>query len=517
VSVGLLAVAAAVATFIATRHGPLLSPDSVTYLSLAHNLVVGKGFVDLTGQANTTFAPGFPGVLAAGQILGLAASTTARALNAASFAGVVVLAWILVSRHTSSRHTTSRLVAFGATALVVVSPALLDVAAHAWSEPAFCVVVLGFILLLEETLVRVEPQHPHLLVAGAGLLAGVGFMTRYAALPLVLVGIVALGAPPGRARARVERVAVFLMAALPLPVIWLVRNATSGAPYLLGPRTPVPDSFMNLLNNFGTSFVAMFTPGSAPTRIYLVFFVPLVVLAAIGLIAALRQRARRDAPVQGTSIVPLVAFIAIYSVSILVSGKTAGSSIDTRIVMPIFVPVVVVGAWLVSGAFDATRQAPSVWTRRVVSVLAISVLVGVVSSAGSFVETAWNTGRAPRGYATDTLTSSPLARAVSVYTSSTSVVTTNSPWSLYSATAHEPILPRPGPLYPSASLVPASADMLADAACHASVYFAWYAHSRNGTATLGGGLRLTRVTHVRDGVLYMVHAPRSECRELRGS
>ena len=61
-----LAVLAGVATWVATRHGPGLSPDSVTYLSAARNLAAGRGYVDLTGQANTTFAPGYPAVLAAG-------------------------------------------------------------------------------------------------------------------------------------------------------------------------------------------------------------------------------------------------------------------------------------------------------------------------------------------------------------------------------------------------------------------------------------------------------------------
>jgi hypothetical protein len=67
-------------------------------------------------------------------------------------------------------------------------------------------------------------------------------------------------------------------------------------------------------------------------------------------------------------------------------------------------------------------------------------------------------------------------------------------------------------LYPSASLIPPTVDVLGDAACDGPVFFAWYERSTHPDTDLGGGLRLTIVERVSDGVLYRVHAPPAECR-----
>jgi hypothetical protein len=506
VPVSLLAVVAAVATWIATRHGPQLSPDSVTYLSLARNLSAGRGFVDLTGQANTTFAPGLPGLLAIGQLVGLSLATAARLVNAAAFATIVVLAWVLLARHFASRA-----VALIATAIVVVSPALLDVTSHTWSEPVFCVVVLGFILVLEEALGRPDVVPQRVFTASAGVLAGVGFMIRYAGASLILVGLIVVLLGTGAARARLGRVGIFLAGALPLPLLWLARNAASGASYLLGPRMQVPDSVGSLLETFGKSFVSLFTYGSSLGN-YLVALAPVTLLVGFGAVVATGRHESSDHH-SAPSMLPLVAFIACYGASVVVSAKTAGSSIDDRIVMPIFVPVVVVSAWLASRALTAARQARNVWAGTAVAVVALGIALSAIVTTVHFIEESWTTGRAAHGYATYTLARSPLARAVAHHATLSALVTTNSPWTLYSATGHEPILVAPEPLYPSASLVPTSSDALADLACHETVYFAWYARSAHPATNLGGGLRLTSVQRARDGVLYAVHAPRSECRE----
>ena len=116
--VGLLALSAATAVLVATRHGPLLSPDSVTYYSMGRNLALGRGYVDLTGTPDTTFAPGYPVVLAVGQMLGVGVAATARIVHAALFASLVPLTWTLVRR-----HTNSKILSLAATTIVVVTPA----------------------------------------------------------------------------------------------------------------------------------------------------------------------------------------------------------------------------------------------------------------------------------------------------------------------------------------------------------------------------------------------------------
>jgi RNA 3'-terminal phosphate cyclase len=56
------------ALLLATRAGPGLSPDSVTYVSAARNLTDGHGYSGFTGSALTVFPPAYPALLAARRV-----------------------------------------------------------------------------------------------------------------------------------------------------------------------------------------------------------------------------------------------------------------------------------------------------------------------------------------------------------------------------------------------------------------------------------------------------------------
>ena len=269
-----LAVLAAAATWMATRHGPALSADSATYFSAANRIGAGLGYTDFTGGANTTFPPAFSTLLAVLGSLGLSLATAARVANAAFFTGVVGLTWVVAARHT--RSSFARL---GATAAVAVSPAMLDLADHAWSEPAFCVLVLLFVLVLEDSVTRDRARTRS--AATAGMIVGAAFLVRYAGAILIPVGVVVLAIALRSAGRRivVTRVSVFLACALVLPSLWILRNASTAAPYVLGPRTVVADGVDELARLFVVSFGSLFIP-SRWTHDGLVIAVPFVLLAA---------------------------------------------------------------------------------------------------------------------------------------------------------------------------------------------------------------------------------------------
>ena len=72
---------------VATRKGPLLSPDSITYLSAAQHLRAGEGLTDFTGRPLAVFGPLYPILLSVGgrsllwvRLVGAAAATVATAL-----------------------------------------------------------------------------------------------------------------------------------------------------------------------------------------------------------------------------------------------------------------------------------------------------------------------------------------------------------------------------------------------------------------------------------------------------
>ena len=502
---GVLAAFAVTITLIATRSGPLLSPDSVTYVSLARNLASGRGYVDLTGQPNTTFAPGLPAILAAASSLGVSIATASRAVNAASFVALVALGYCLLVR-----HTRSLVLSFLATAFILASPAMLDVTDHLWSEMLFSALVLVFVLALEEAARRSREEGDLRWELTAGAIAGLACLVRYAGFPLVLVGFVCTAATPGTPRTRVRRSAAFLATAVPLPLLWTARNAASGARYLLGPRTPSPLGVARILDQFVHSSSDMFVRGLTAQRAW---WALAIAALAIGLaVSAWFQQRAAGRSDDRPSPLPLVAFVVVYSVAVIVSGKTAGSSVDTRIVMPILVPIVVLVARQVSAIGTAIQRGSRAWVRPVFAALACVAVVALVVDGDRTVRDAWNTGRAPRGYATDTLAVSPLARAVEARVGADETVTTNSPWTLYSATGHVPIVPMPGPLYPSASLVPLTSAELATEACRHPAYFALYTtRGKQVAPELVTHFGLRAVAVEADGVLYRMIPRKGPC------
>ncbi len=493
------AVVAAVATLVATRHGPALSPDSVTYISAARNLAAGHGFTDLTGQPNTTFAPGFSTLLAVAQWVGLSALSGARLINAVSFAGAVILTWVLLRRHVASR----RLV-LGATALAAISPALLNVSSHAWSEPLFCVVVLGFVLVLECALN--STSHPTGLIALAGFLAGLGVLVRYAAAALAVTGVlVLLVSRVGRpVRTRLAQVGVFTLAVVPLPALWLIRNASSGAPYLLGPRVAVSESLWGLLRPFANGLGELVVP-TGTISFWEVAVLEGAALMAMVAVAVAWHRLRAEHATSANTLVALSGLIAVYSVFVLVAGKLSGASVEARTIMPIYLPLLILTASLVERAQAVARSHRTRWRlppRRVGLVLAIALL-GLYG--GWFVQAVVQDGTVGR-YASPSVIGSPLAEAVEHLPSGEPVVS-NAPWALYYASGHQPVLPQPGPLVPAASLIPPTVDQLVDALCSRPVYVAWY--SRRGVAVPASKfptLALHPVHTVSDGTLYALSA-----------
>jgi hypothetical protein len=504
----LLASVAIAGALIGTRRGPALSPDSVTYLSAARNLVAGHGYRDFTGQADTTFPPGLAAMLAAGKQVGLSFSASARVLNALAFSSIVLLAWALLRRHGTS--TPVRVVTTG---FVALSPALLDDARHLWSEPLFCALVLSYIIAIERALA--ERDGWAFRVATTGTLAGAAFLLRYAALALIIAGVVTL-AWSARARPRnaLARVATFVAAAALLPGIWVLRNATADASYVLGPRVSDPAGPDALTRRFLASLQSLFLPTSGRS-VFVVIAIPVLLLGLIGAYATLRHR-RSGGAVYTASLVPAGTFVAVYAGLVVVSGKLSGSSIDARIVSPLYVPILIAGAVLLDRGVHYLRartESPRVvagarWTL-------VTALLGLGAfTATWFTSAAIRGGTVEQGYGSISRRS-PLAVAVRSLPPR-AVITTNQPWALYFATGRQPITPLPARLYPSASLTPPTPDRLTDLACSRPVYLAWHGLTPRATpALLANHLDLVPTETVRDGAVYAVGSSSDHCEVAR--
>ena len=173
---------------IATRHDPLLSPDSITYLSAADHIRAGHGLTDFTGKPLAVFGPIYPLLLAPG----------GRSLVWATIVGVDV--------------DRRRQRADGGAAASASSPDRRARPARWHSVPArascgwhrWC----GARRRTRPSrwrcwsCCRAQPLTTRTAAVG-GLLAGVGFLTRYAGVGLIATGAVMVAASAWRAdRAR---------------------------------------------------------------------------------------------------------------------------------------------------------------------------------------------------------------------------------------------------------------------------------------------------------------------------
>ncbi len=458
--VGLFAAVAFAATIVSTANGPGLSPDSVNYISVGLNLADGAGLVTYSGERLTVFPPGLPFIVAGGDIIGMSVEWTIRLVNAAAFAATVALSAVLLHRHVRSRS-----LAIGGTVFVAMSVPLLAVANMAWTEPLFIVITLVFLLGLEHALR--EPRNLAWIVTCATLVWAAFFM-RYAGVSMVAVGGVTLllGQWTVHKRLALRNAFMFGVLASLGPVMWLLRN-TGIDGTLMGPRpssTDTPSAVaVSISSTIGQWLVPMTLPGRLPAVIGLGVFV------ALAFAAALLLRSSKGLPTGlWPDMVPTFTFVGGY-LAYLVTAQltTALDVIDTRLLSPIFVPVVVVAAVALDGVSQLAPSQARRWAG--VALLAIVVLHGA-----KFIQQAHLTGQQGQGYASSAWQSNELVAATTELPAD-AILYTSEPWGIWAATRSEPVLlsPRLRP-YRSNETIEIPRSFIDDANC-GDAWLAWFA------------------------------------------
>ena len=130
---------AAALVLIATRHDPLLSPDSITYLSAAQHVRSGHGLTDFTGKPLAVFGPVYPLLLSPG----------GRSLAWATVVGMVSIAagsalmGLLLHRRVRPIVALAGALAFGA------SQGFVHMASVVWSEAPYAAIALATLVVLK--------------------------------------------------------------------------------------------------------------------------------------------------------------------------------------------------------------------------------------------------------------------------------------------------------------------------------------------------------------------------------
>jgi hypothetical protein len=257
--------------------------------------------------------------------------------------------------------------------------------------------------------------------------------------------------------------------------------------------------------------MGLFTPSGDSVTTALVA----VVLGLGGLGAYLaRNRSPDPAPLRRRRVLPLVLYVCVYSVVVVSAGKTLGASVDQRIVTPVYVPALILGAVLLE---TTIRRLAGLGERRWVAIapglVVLIVLAFVVSTAVSFASQTWRNGETARGYTQKNSDRFQLVESVEAL-APRDLVATNRPWTLFAATGRQPIVPSPGRVAPELALTPILVSQLASQACNRPVYLAWFRDAAQWPFTpaqLDAHLDLDPVQRLSDGVLYSIRPSEPDC------
>ena len=324
-----------------STYGAAITRDSVTYLSAAESLAAGTGLTIFDGEPFLDFAPFFPMLLAFIDTAGIETRESVRWVNAVIF-GLTILAsgfWLL-------RTLTSQALALAATAFVLVSPSLNSLASQAMSEPLFVLLVILALMQLGAFRGEETGRKPLLLAAVFTALAA---LTRYPGIALIFTGVAVLllrPAAPFPARLRYAAVfggIAFVPVAAALLRRWLIGATLEPLDGAIGQSLPallrqvamvvrewvVPDAMPAWSANLWIAAIALLLAGMGAMLLRLLF----------------RHRTAFPSPRN----MPFTLFIFIYLIFMVVAvPRWSSQPIDERYLLPLYIPSVVVGAFLMN-------------------------------------------------------------------------------------------------------------------------------------------------------------------------
>lgn len=359
-----------------STHGAALTGDGITYVSIAANVIAGDGLQDFRGERLLPWPPLFPLILAGIGLFSVEPMEASRFVNAVAFGLTILLSGLWLHR-----TLRSSILAAGASLMITTSYPLNHMASHILSEPTFVVFTLLALLGMDSFQNR-TPWRPLVL---ASVFASLASVTRYAGISVILTGVALLllrRGTPFLAKLRYT-VAYGVMSSIPLGAV-LARNWI----FFGTPSRNISEPGRSLSDTLG-GLLHIFEEGMIPTNFpdwtaYLLWAVAgLIILASA--VVCVHPRNREAAktflnlgvagteitrvsshqvkpnkpdnrslrtqpstrPTTPAPILPFAVFVLVYMVfMVTVAHQYLGKEISARYVMPIYVPMLFTGAFL---------------------------------------------------------------------------------------------------------------------------------------------------------------------------
>jgi len=343
-----LALVSGLLVVVANWSGVGWSWDTSDYVAVGKNFANGNGLLDATGIPMTVRPPGLSILIGIGDLLGLSVNLTVQILNV-----ICAIVTVLGTFHLSQIAKVKKHIALIAAAFVAFSPALLWQYSMIWSEPPFiALVVIAMIVALKP----VSASKFILLV----VLFTALFFVRY--VGPVFAASIALSAAwfdrqkLGLIKSALMNFAILLVSLIPV-WYWLQRNESIDGT-LTGARTPAGGSLLNPLKTFTATLGSWVTASPVEGGIYLswndypnntkILGVLVFITSAILLISYFFSRSRVENSESGSNVLLLSGSTALiyiaFSAYRFVHFELG--PLDNRMMIPIFVPLVLVVALL---------------------------------------------------------------------------------------------------------------------------------------------------------------------------
>ncbi len=361
----------------------MIEGDSVCFLSTASNFLAGEGWREYSGKPLTGWPPLFPLLLAALDGIGIDPVEGGRWVHAAAFGWIIWAAGLYLHS-----HLRSRLLGLAATAIIAASLPLTHFVVRFLTEPLFVLLTLLALIQLASFLNRGGRTS----LWWAAVLTALAALTRYPGVALIGTGVLLLlvrRTPPLAARLK-DALAFGTVSSVPLAGVlvhnWAISGSLTGRKEMSGQS--LSDGLSQIVEVFGEWVVPPNVPDGVAYLLWLV--VGLVGLAAVVLgVPRMRSNSHKPDPVTPPSVglgpmLPFGGFALAYLVFMIVVVPFAvGQAIDSRYLLPVYVPLVLAAVLLLDRflSIEATGRMGAIR-----SVLTSLVLLGACAHVGFSVD-----------------------------------------------------------------------------------------------------------------------------------
>ena len=337
-----------------STYGVGVTPDSVTYISTARNLLAGNGFIQWNGSSYTIHPPLFPLLLALTGIFGPDPADTAGYVNAFLCGLAIFLSSRWLWQHLRARPApTSRALQtyllLWAAAVLVLSPTLSRIASFAWSEPLFILLTISALFTFNTFL---DTGKRASLVLAA-IFTALACLTRYVGItiPATMCMLLLLRKGDTPSKKTTDTVIYALIVGTP-PCVWLLRNFLVSGTWT-GPRYPPQYSFLfNLKNMFvilagwvlpwpwvlemENLLARLFSVEEVMPQHLLVLLIPTLLIFGVGAwICFTRLPLHHVRP-----IVLLATFTSVYLVFLIIAiSVLEADPLSRRFLAPVYIPL----------------------------------------------------------------------------------------------------------------------------------------------------------------------------------